>query len=310
MDKTQQAPVLFLAGPTASGKSAAALKLALNTEAEIISADSRQIFREMTIGTAAPSPEDRRQVPHHFVEELPPGEAFTAFDFQVKARERIRDILTRGKKVIVAGGSGLYLSALKNGISDIPADEKIRTGLLQKLASEGPSQLYLELCEKDPVSASRMDKTKTHRVIRALEVVLISGKPISWWQESLQPDPFPWQARCACLLPERARLYERINLRVLKMVANGLESEVRHLVSLGGNAAGMAEKTVGYEEFLPYLAGKQPIEEVIELIQRNTRHYAKRQITWFRKDPDYHFFNPDDENHTDHLLGFWLHEPA
>lgn len=299
-------PVLFLVGPTASGKSALALTLARKTGAEIVSCDSRQIYRHMPIGTAAPDVDAQQHIRHHFVEELEPDQLFSAFDFFREGRNRIKEILGRGKPVIVCGGSGLYFSSLKNGISDIPADIEIREKLLKRLETEGKDELYNELKKIDPQAASSRDSTKTQRVIRALEVWYASGKTMTWWQQQDKPEPFPVPYFCAGLAPDREDLYKNINSRVLDMVAAGLKEEVRKLLELGFTSQTNALKTVGYEEYFPFFRGEYDENRVIELIQRNSRHYAKRQMTWFKKDPDVVWFNPSEPETSEKVLKLWM----
>jgi len=299
-------PVLFVVGPTASGKSALALELAERTNGEIVSCDSRQIYRHMPIGTAAPTNSELERIRHHFVAELEPDQPFSAFDFFIEGRKRIAEIRKRDKPVIVAGGSGLYFSALKNGISDIPADTEIRNKLLIRLENEGNEKLFDELKEIDPQAAASRDSTKTQRVIRALEVWYASGKTMTWWQEHDKPEPFPFPYLCAGLAPDREDLYKRINTRVLDMVGAGLKKEVQTLLEKGFTSQTNALKTVGYEEYFPFFRGEYDENRVIELIQRNTRHYAKRQMTWFKKDSDVVWFNPSEPETSEKVLKFWI----
>lgn len=299
-------PVLFLVGPTASGKSALGLELAEFAGAEIVSCDSRQIYRHMPIGTAAPSEKELKRVRHHFVTELEPDQPFSAFDFFIEGRKRIAGILECGNPVIVAGGSGLYFSALKNGISDIPANIEVRNHLLNRLEKEGKEVLFQELQQLDPVASKSRDASKTQRVIRALEVWYTSGKTMTWWQQHDKPEPFPFPYLCAGLAPDREDLYKRINSRVLDMVSAGLKNEVQLLLEKGFTSQTNALKTVGYEEYFPFFRGDYDENRVIELIQRNTRHYAKRQMTWFKKDPDVVWFDPNEPGLSGKVLKFWM----
>lgn len=299
-------PVLFLVGPTASGKSALAFELAKKNGAEIVSSDSRQIYKHMAVGTAAPSKQERESIRHHFVAELEPDQPFSAFDFFREGRNRIAEILKKEMPVIVCGGSGLYFSALKNGISDIPADTEVRDKLLVRLEIEGKEKLFEELKSIDPKAAASRDSTKTQRVIRALEVWYTSGKTMTWWQEHDKPEPFPFPYLCAGLTPDREDLYKRINSRVLDMISAGLKNEVHFLLEKGFTSQTNALKTVGYEEYFPFFRGDYDENRVIELIQRNTRHYAKRQMTWFKKDPDVVWFNPSEPETSEKVLKFWM----
>lgn len=276
-------PVLFLVGPTASGKTDLSIRLAEANNAEIISADSRQIYKFMTIGTAKPSELELQKIPHHFIDELNPDEEFSAGDFQKQAYERIRNILLKNKNVIVVGGSGLYISALRDGIADIPKDDEVRQKLIERMENEGNEKLFDELKSIDEKASSTMDATKSQRLIRALEVFYLTGKPISEWQRE-QTYQFQFPNLTIGLNAERELLYERINLRVDQMMKNGLSDEVQHLLSMGFDRSYNALKTVGYDEIFDYFEGLISLQEAVEKIKQHSRNYAKRQLTWFRRD--------------------------
>lgn len=276
-------PVLFLVGPTAIGKSSLAIELAMKYDAEIISADSRQIYINMVIGTAQPNNSEMKGISHHFVSELKPDEPFSAGEFQKQANDRIKNIILKGKNVIVAGGSGLYISALRDGMADIPKSDEIRQQLLDRLETEGNEKLFTELEQIDPDASKTMDSTKSQRMIRALEVYYFTGKPISEWHKN-QTYQFNYPNLTIGLFAEREILYDRINRRVDMMIDAGLVDEVNELLSLGYDRTCNALKTVGYDEIFDYFEGKYSLNEAIEKIKQHTRNYAKRQLTWFRND--------------------------
>ena len=264
--------------------------LAEDIHAEIISADSRQLFKYMDIGTAKPSPEDRRRIKHYFVDELLPDRKFNAGEFGKLGREIVEDIFSRGKIPLVVGGSGLYVQSLVDGFFEgPPEDVAIRKSLYERLRTEGPEPLLAELGKVDPVSACRMLPSNTRRIVRALEVFLLTGIPISQMQESrVEIDFVP----CFTGLQwDRKLLYERINCRVDWMIKQGLEEEVQELQKLGYTGELNSLQTVGYKEVFEYLNGKTTHERMVELIKQNTRRFAKRQLTWFRRDKRIRWFD-------------------
>ena len=280
-------PILTLTGPTAVGKTELSLSLAEALDAEIISADSRQVYEELTIGTAKPSPDELRRVPHHFISERsieePPGSAGA---FAEEANERIRDIRSRGHQALVVGGSTLYVHALQEGLADIPdVPQNVRDHLEERLEKEGQNVLYAELASVDPAQAERCDPTKTHRVIRALEVYHHTGRPLTYYYEN-QPEP-PFSYRTVVLQRDRQRLYDRINRRVDRMLEAGLLDEVREVMNLDVQLDEAPLSTIGYREPIRFLRSEIDHEEMVRLVKRNTRRYAKRQLTWFRRYDDY-----------------------
>lgn len=280
--KTEEPAALVITGPTASGKSALAHEVALRTGAEIISADSRQIYRELTIGSAKPTPEMLGEVPYHFINEKSIGEPYSAGAFALEARARIQEIQKRGKPVIVAGGSTLYLQGLIEGFSDLPpADPKIREKLQKELAEQGSRALYRKLQDLDPERAATLDHTKTHRLIRNLEIIELIGKG------STPPSPTPdMKFHAVALNFPREELYQRINLRVEEMMSEGLLQEAEALLKKYrpeiSNRTLPALLTVGYQELFDHLERKTPLEGAVTLIQQHTRNYAKRQLTFLR----------------------------
>lgn len=275
--------VLCIVGPTASGKTELGFLVAKQLRGEIISADSRQLYRHLDIGTAKPTRQQLREVKHHFVDELEPDEHFSAGEFGRKGREIINDLLRLKKVPIVVGGSGLYIRSLIDGFFEGPSgDNDVRQRLNDRLHEEGAEVLLAELRRVDPVSASQMLASNARRIIRALEVFELTGVPISKLHE---------QKICVDFVPlmiglqwDRKTLYERINRRVDAMLENGFLQEVRRLLDLGYSETTNSLQTVGYQEAIARLRGETDYETMVELIKRNTRRFAKRQLTWFRAD--------------------------
>jgi len=275
-----------LIGPTAVGKSAAALVLAAQRGWEIISADSRQIYRYLDIGTAKPAPEERAAVPHHFIDIRNPDEIYSAGEFGRDARAVITGILSRGRTPMVVGGSGLYIRALSQGFFE-PAvtDRKMQRELKERARQEGGASLHAELARVDAASAARLHPNDVHRIVRALEVYYVSGKSLAEFWENESPGP-PFDFHFIGLRMPRDELYRRIDQRVDRMLKSGLVDECRRLLDLGYTPELNALQTVGYQEVFAYLAGTLKHEHMIEVIKRHTRNYAKRQMTWFRKNPN------------------------
>ncbi|MCB2212519.1 tRNA (adenosine(37)-N6)-dimethylallyltransferase MiaA [bacterium] len=277
-------PVIVIVGPTASGKTDVAVELARALEGEVVSADSRQIYRFMDIATATPSLAERRDIPHYGFDLVDPDVVFSAGQFASAARDWINDIRARGKTAIVAGGSGLYLQALIDGFfaGDDIKDEQVRRELEERADRFGLDALHAELTELDPEYAAKILPTDRQRILRALEVVQASGVRFSELHQR-DRDEAAWPVRWFGIEHDRKALYARINRRARLMLDLGLLAEVRDLIDRGfGDAYSM--KSVGYEEGMAYLNGEiDSIEEMLERIQQNTRRYAKRQLTWFRR---------------------------
>ncbi|MBR6053003.1 MAG: tRNA (adenosine(37)-N6)-dimethylallyltransferase MiaA [Clostridia bacterium] len=279
--------VLAVVGPTASGKSALALRLAEKFGGEIVSCDSMQIYRGMDIGTAKPTPEERRRVPHHMIDVLDPDEPYSAADYGDEAARVASDILSRGKLPVFCGGTGLYLTAALTGRHGEapPSDPVLRAELTERgKTEEGRVKLYEELAAVDPASAAATHRNNLRRVVRALEIYRLTGKPKSVFdQESRNCPP-----RFDCLtlgldFPERGELYRRIDLRVDEMMKEGLFTEAKTLWEKGYLAPGTtAGQAIGYRQFLPCFSGELSAEQAAEEIKLATRRYAKRQLTWFR----------------------------
>lgn len=284
MNHSQQSfGALVLAGPTAVGKTAVALALAEHFSTEIVSADSRQIYRLMNIGTAKPTPEELQRVPHHFIDMCNPDEVYSAGQYGREARACVLEILQRGKMPLIVGGSGLYLRALLEGFAEeLPSNRVLQNELKRRAEQEGSATLHAELTRLDPLSAAHIHPNDAHRIVRALEV-FHSGQASQrkLWESPGTPAPFAH--RVFCLNMERAALYARINRRVEKMLAEGLVDECRQLLAAGYDPQLNALQTVGYQEVFSFLRGEIDEPSMVELIQRHTRQYAKRQLTWFRK---------------------------
>jgi tRNA dimethylallyltransferase len=280
-------PVLVILGPTASGKSSLALAVAKKIDAEIISADSRQIYRELDIGSAKPSLEALQEVKHHFINEKNIGELFNAGDFAAEAAARIHDIHRRGKRAVVAGGSTLYLEGLLEGFADLPASNpEIRRKLTAELEREGKDHLFEKLLQLDPKQAATLDATKTQRLIRSLEIIEITGKSVTELQGKETKGNNGLRFVTAALSMPRERLYERINQRTEEMIDAGLCVEVEmlyHKYQTGLTEGKIpALQSVGYQELFQYLQGKIDFQTAVSLIKQHTRNYAKRQLTFFK----------------------------
>lgn len=276
--------VIFLVGPTAVGKTSVSLEIAKQLDGEIISADSRQIYRGMDIGTAKPSPESLMEIKHWFIDELDPDEEFSAGKFGELGREKVDDIIARGKAPIVVGGSGLYIRAMIDGFfSGDVKNDKVREALRKRMEDEGAEDLYDDLQKIDPEGAAKIHPNDNQRILRLMEVYLITGKPLNELQKKNIP-PANFEALYYGLIIERDELYKRINDRVDRMVEDGLLAEVANLRVEGYLPSLNSLNTVGYKEFFQYFDGELSFDETLENIKMNSRRYAKRQITWFKAD--------------------------
>ena len=284
MDADPFADCLILTGPTGSGKSGLALDLADRLDAEIVCADSMTLYRGMDIGTAKPGPADRERVPHHLLDVLDPWESASVAWWLARAAECVADIEARGKQALFVGGTTLYLDAVLHGLFDGPAaDEAIRRRLGEDAERDGVEALHARLRAVDPVAAGRIHANNVRRVIRALEVYELTGRPISEWQTQKQRErPPAFADRCLALDLPRATLYERIDARVVAMFDAGLVEEVRTLMALPQGLSLQAGQGLGYKELLPHLAGEIAREQAIAEVQTRSRNFAKRQMTWFR----------------------------
>ena len=283
--------LLVIVGPTAVGKTALSLHLAELWGGEIISADSRLFYRGMDIGTAKPTAEERTRVPHHLLDIAAPDETVGLAEFQEQATAAIADVHARGKLPLLVGGTGQYVRAIVEGwrVPRVPPDPALRARLEDQAEREGASALHGRLSQLDPVAAQRIDPRNVRRVVRALEVCLITGKPISAQQGKRPP---PYRILQIGLTMERAALYARADQRVEAMMAAGLENEVRRLVKAGYGWKLPAMSGLGYVQFRPYFEEQATLEEVVAEIKRATRRFIRRQYNWFRlADPAIRWFN-------------------
>jgi tRNA dimethylallyltransferase len=286
--------VIVIVGPTCSGKTSLSINLATKLKTEIISADSRQVFKYLDIGTAKSTHVQRLGIRHHLIDYINPDENYNASTFAEEAARIISALHKKGQIPIVVGGSGLYVKALIDGIIDeVEIDEKYRTELLKLRKEFGNEFLYNKLKKVDPESAAKMLPQNWKRVIRALEVYHIYGKPISYFHSVQRKKESPIFKQFG-LNWQRGKLYENIDNRVDKMFASGFVREVKNILSKGFAKDLNALNTVGYKEIIQYLEGEISLEEAAELIKRNTRHYAKRQLTWFRKDKRIQWYDIND----------------
>lgn len=274
-----------LTGPTASGKTALSIRLAKAHDCEIVCMDSMQIYRRMDIGTAKPTIDEMAGIPHHMIDVADPDEAFSVARYQEMAEECIADIHSHGKRALLVGGTGLYLRALRQpmAMGDVSADDNLRAELETLAAQEGGKQrLHEMLAEVDPETAARLHLNDVRRAVRALEVYKLTGVPFSR-QPQLQTES-RFSYRVASLTMDRALLYARIEKRVDQMIEQGLIDEVSGLLEGGVPADCQAMKAIGYKEIVPFIRGEASWEETDYLLKLNTRHYAKRQLTWMRRE--------------------------
>lgn len=287
----EERPLLVVViGPTAVGKTARAIEIAQALGCEIVNADSRQVYRGMPIGTAQPTEAERAAVLHHFVDFVAPDALYSAGQFETDALRWLEGWFEQHRCAVLAGGSGLYVKAVLDGLDPMPADLGIRTQLNERYAAEGLGPLVEELNHLDPDHAAAMDTQNPQRVIRALEVCLTSGKPFSSFHSRETADR-PFDTLVIGLKMDRKALIDRINRRVDAMMSAGLEEEV---AALRPHWDANALQTVGYREWLPYFNGERSREEVAEEIKLRTRQFAKRQMTWFQKMDHVHWFHPED----------------
>ncbi len=294
--------VIVVCGPTGVGKTDLSYLIARKLPVEIISADSRQIYKYLDIGTAKPPKEILSQIPHHFIDILYPDQHYSAGQFGIESREVLREIFDRGKMPLVVGGSGLYIRAMIEGFfNGNDYNSEIRESLQLRLEKEGLESLYQELLKIDKKSASKIHPNNSVRILRALEIYLSTGKPISKLQaEKLPPLPFP--VLKFGIHKDRRILYQDINMRVDQMFQRGLLAEVRNILELGYNKNLNSLKSVGYKEVIQYIDGKIDFNVCVQQVKQNSRRYAKRQLTWFRNEKDIKWFGINDKNDMEKIL--------
>jgi tRNA dimethylallyltransferase len=297
--KSATKTLIVIAGPTAVGKTAVAIELAIQLKTEIISADSRQFYREMTIGTAKPTPKELAQAKHHFIDSHSITDNFSVGDFEKQGLTLLNNIFQTHDTAILVGGSGLYIKAICEGFDELPtASSQIRTKLNQEFNDKGIAYLQEKLKTADAAYYQQVDLNNPQRLIRALEVVESTGKPFSSFRKAVI-NKRPFQSIKIGLNLPREILYQRINQRVDAMVKQGLPDEVRSLLPYRHlNAL----NTVGFSELFDYFDGKTDLDTAIELIKQNTRRFAKRQLTWFRKDLEIKWMTPDDTDLINTIL--------
>lgn len=299
MTSTNSKRLIVVVGPTGSGKTALAIALARHYGAPIISTDSRQVYRGMPIGTAQPTTDELSLATHYFIADREPEDDFNCGRYEVEALSLLERLFVDNDYVVAVGGSGLYVKALCEGMDELPeTSAELREELKQRLATDGIESLFNELQQLDPVYAEVVDRHNPARVMRALEVCLASGRPYSEQRHGERAQRPFHIIKVGTDMP-RDILYERINRRVDMMVADGLVEEVRALIP---KRHLNALQTVGYRELFDYFDGHSTLEEAIDLIKRNSRRYAKRQLTWFRRDDETAWFAPSDvESIIDHI---------
>ena len=302
-------PLIVLTGPTAVGKTKLSISLAKAIGGEIISADSMQVYKYMDIGSAKIMPEEMQGIPHYLIDELMPDEEFHIVRFQQMAKNSMERIYANGHIPILVGGTGFYIQAVTRDIDFTQAeqDDGYRTSLESLAQEKGASYLHRMLAEVDPKSASDIHENNIKRVIRALEFYHQNGSPISAHNEEQQERTSPYNLAYFVLNAPRELLYERIDKRVDEMMAAGLVNEVQKLKDMGYHRGLVSMQGLGYKEILAYLDGEMPLDEAVRILKRDTRHFAKRQLTWFRREPETEWINKDqfgfdDTKMLDHML--------
>jgi len=301
--------LIVIVGPTSVGKTELAIQLAREWGGQIISADSMQVYRFMDIGTAKPTAEERSLVAHHLIDVVNPDEQFNAAIFIEMAQKIIRELHNQRKPIFVVGGTGLYVKALLGGLFHGPdSDERLRKIYRQELTQFGKEYLYKKLKEKDEQAAAQIEKNDIVRIIRALEVLELSGESIVKKQKAHRFDDRLYECTKVGLTMERSRLYERIDQRTEKMIKDGYVEEVRTLLSMGYSETLKPMQSLGYKHIVKYIKGSYNLEDALRIIKRDTRHFAKRQMTWFGKDQDVIWFNPADMDVIREKIGQFLRQ--
>ncbi|MCI7804116.1 MAG: tRNA (adenosine(37)-N6)-dimethylallyltransferase MiaA [Oscillospiraceae bacterium] len=297
--------VAAVVGPTASGKTALGVEIAKALDGEVISADSMQIYKGMDIATAKPAAEEMQGIPHHLIDFLDRGTAFSVADYVELAGKVIKEVDSRGKLPVIVGGTGLYISSLLENIkfADIECDEKLRKRLENEAAEKGNKYLFEKLKIADPESAAELHPNNLVRVIRALEVFELTGKKLSQYKAESRLEETPYDSVIIGLsYSDRQKLYDRINRRVDIMVESGLVEEARAVFESGNMKT--AGNAIGYKELIPYFRNECSLEECVEKIKQETRRYAKRQLTWFRKNAKIHWIMLDEFDDKEKILTF------
>lgn len=288
--ETAKDPLIVVLGPTASGKTALSLHLAKTCNGEIISTDSRQIYREMTISTDALTPENQQGIPHHLIGIVSPDETLTLADYKELATQKIREIQSRGKIPILTGGTGLYISAIIESydVPKVAPDDELRRKLEEEVKIHGNAYLHKKLQKLDPQSAQSIHPNNVRYVIRALEINMLTGRA-----KKNEKFESPYDLFLVGIEYPRQELYARINHRVDEQLKAGLVEEVKSLLDHGYNEDLPSMSSLGVKEIVPYIKGESTLEDCVEILKRNTRRYAKRQMTWFRRYDSVHWLKPD-----------------
>lgn len=287
--------VCIIAGPTAVGKSNISISVAKSLNGEIISADSAQVYKHMNIGTAKLNSTEMKGIKHYLIDEIYPNESFSVAVFKNKAKNYIKSINKSSKLPIIVGGTGLYIKSLLDNLdfTESIIDKEYRAYMTSLAKEKGNKYVHNKLKLIDPISFKKLHPNDLRRVIRALEVYKHTRKPISYYQIESQKLKTQYEFAYICLHAKRETIYEKINMRVDRMIEEGLIDEVRNLMDLGYNKNMVSMQALGYKEIIAYIEGKYSKEEAIEILKRNTRRYAKRQLTWFRADPRIFWINTE-----------------
>lgn len=287
--------LLVIVGPTAVGKTALSIELAKKLDGEVISGDSMQVYKGMDIGTAKITPEEMDGIPHYLIDTHDPDELFSAAEFQQRATQHITDVNSRDKLPMIVGGTGLYIQSViyQYEFSEAKQDEALRRNLEELAQNQGNEVLHLRLQAIDPITADRLHPNDVKRVIRALEIYQLTGTTMAEYQKRAKQSPY--QLCLLGLTMERDRLYERINQRVDIMMENGLEREVRSLLDQGYSKDLVSMQAIGYKEMVEYIEGRLTISDTTELIKKNSRNFAKRQLTWFRSMKEIHWVDAEEQ---------------
>ncbi len=293
-------PLILLAGPTGVGKTELALELARRIPVEVVNADSMQIYRFMDIGTAKPTAAERRRVPHHLFDIVEPDETFDAARYQAMACPVVDALRSLGVVPLVVGGTGLYMKVLLRGLcAGAPGDPQVKKDLRGQLARHGLAPLYARLQRIDPGAAAKIHPHDRQRILRALEVYQVTSQPLSTWQQQHRFQQIRYPSLNIFLYRDRQDLYRRIDRRVRQMMDRGLLDEVKRLLDAGYSPDLKSMQSLGYRHLASYLAGAGgSLDDTVKVIQRDTRRYAKRQLTWFRSDPTFQWFHADERDHV------------
>lgn len=300
--KQEALPVVFIVGPTAVGKSRVAIAVAKALETDILTADSTQVYRGMDIGTDKPRLAERDGVPHQLIDLVAPDEPFNAGLYRRAALREIARLHAEGRVPLVVGGTGLYVRALAYGLWEgPPADWGLRRELLEEEAAHGEGYLWNKLQQADPVLADTLHARDRNKIVRALEVAIRTGVPLSEWHLRHQFNERPFRSIMIGLTMDRAALYRRIDARVLREIGDGLLEETRALLARGYDETLGSMKALGYRQMTGYVKGRYAWEEAVRRLQRDTRHFAKRQLTWFRHDPSVHWLTIGEEESVEQI---------